>query len=282
MNTIPQNIAQLLEDFKTAEEERTLAQQIEYANREKRRRQDNTELYKQSFAEFMHLVPVYLHPYLAPLEVAEHIQERLGYGFSYRHTPFYFIVPGLTPMIMVIQHHPGAEIEEATLHEIQLPSVGTNDEFEPFYQWQEWTVVKFQSDTPNFIEKAMQLSRELQEKWEALAASASDKALAAEQKQQAELEYQQFQRDEMNQLFDLINNDPVLYHLTKAFAAIQAERNEFTEKLENSEDWIARSEERMSRKIKDLDDGLRRANRDLEDERNARYDIEDQLRKTRK
>jgi len=287
-NTIPANVAAIIEEKKSIIQKEQQAKQ----EKDQREKNDSIEKGKVVFNERLQTacseIPTWMMQYLQIDDDVDY--ERIARGWDNLSNIYLrFDVPGLAP-IMYSDHKKAwktsyshyNEYSEDSKPEFSFRDTNWEDDFAYVLYQAEKHNREFDADMRRWAE--LQANRlKLYEQREQEEKEREDQAIESgrqhklrEEKQKAEQQY----------LFDAIKSDPVAIHFLKAFVLLRDERSYFEERLYDADETISSIENRWSHRAEELRRQAADADRRAEDERSRLqsdlYDAEDKLKKAEK
>jgi len=252
MKTTPKNIQRIIEKQRSVQEAASKARQEEQHRRALEARKKREQEFAKIKALALPVIPKELHPYIVMPEDVEGVAEDYHHPSSWRRMTRAFLavsIPGLAPLLISVV------IEDENISQQYPPEllVPIAREYIPSWDWEneeafvywDWPVAR----------------QEPIGQWQSAllaAANAQRDFNAAQERVQAEMMRHRKQRDAnekraaqeaaaISRLAQVIGDDPVLRLLVLAFRAVQDERNDFYQRLEEIESAAMSTEEGRSR-----------------------------------
>ena len=285
MNEIPVDIQQIIAD-------EHLAQEAAEAARREEERQKSLEARKQREREFAELkalilpiIPDALRPYTAMPEDVEGVNEDLYHPIPFRRMTKKYLaidVPGLAPMILSVVIDDDGNISQNYSPEIRVPNVSTYhspwddwDDGDAFVRW-DWSTAR--RGPLEYWKSALLAAADAQQEFSATQRRLHEELEQRRKQREADEKQASEESAAISHLAQLITDDPVLRMLVLAFRAVQTERSDFYQRLDEIENAAMSAEEGLRRRLASVEHTAEEYQRQKENLQSEVFELEDALK----
>ena len=236
---------------------------------EKQRLQTEQQTRLRQFESFkasvLPLLPDYIHPYIVPYEESD-------YGGNTTSSVLLVSIDGLAPMRISFQF--------GKLEWVEAAQVWIDEDYIPSWHWPGWPN-RYQGSQEG-LEMALLQAKSQAERFAKAQNEEADSQRKAAEKELSARNQAAAEQEESSQLMRVIEADPVLLHMLKAFLYIDQQRGNFYRQIEHAQEWGDFTERHLTQKLETVQSRLAETRREVEDGQSRLYALEDDLEREKK
>lgn len=273
MDTVPENVAEIIERKADELEDARQKKEQEEANQQVMNISKGRELLRARIAEILEEVPEWIRGYdITERLLVDQELEGIGQGVGLNNLFLIFEIPGLAHISFVNGRRLWRYASSAwgewddNPPECDFRANSWSSDLELVLLGARESALDFEN------KKAIYTGRIAQRQAQAAAYERRDQ----EREEKAWISSEE-KRSEETQLVEALKSDPVAILLVKALLMVHEERSSFEERINEADATLYSVEDRWSRKASDLRSQAAEADRRAEDERRKARDLEDDL-----
>jgi len=261
---IPPIIQEKLAEISASLQVRQAQAEQEEKQRIEAEQQARLERFERFKASVLPLLPDYIHPYIGPYEQSD---------YEGNSSILLVSIDGLAPMRIRFQ------FEE--LEWVEVAQVWIDDEdYTPSWHWSGWPN-RYQGSREG-LEMALLQAKAQAERFAKAQNEQADSQRKAAEKELSAQNQAAAEQEEISQLMRVVEADPVLLHMLKAFLYIDQQRGNFYRQIEHAQEWGGFTERHLTQKLETVQSRLAETRREVEDGQSRLYALEDELGREKK